>query len=64
MNVPKRAHNKFNKLYQEYKSPRALFGLAVTLNKLALASNDSNEAAKLQGLYGQSTFPSNTNSSI
>ena len=47
---PKKAHNKFNKLYQEFKSPRALFDLAVSLNKLAMASSDTNEAAKLQGI--------------
>ena len=47
---PKKAHNKFNKLYQEFKSPRALFGMAVSLNKLAMASSDTNEAAKLQGI--------------
>ena len=45
---PKRAHNKFKKLFQEYKSPRALFGLAASLNKLALTSDDPHEAKKLQ----------------
>ena len=46
---PQRAHNKFKKLYEEYKSPRALFGMATTLNKLALEKDDPHEARKLQG---------------
>ena len=45
---PRRAHNKFKKLFQEFKSPRALFGLAVSLNKLAMSSSDPHEAGKLQ----------------
>jgi aspartate beta-hydroxylase len=32
---PKKAHNKFKKLYVNYKSPRALFGMAVALKRLA-----------------------------
>ena len=45
---PKRAHNKFKKLFQQHKSPRALFGLAVSFNKLAMTSDDPHEATKLQ----------------
>ena len=45
---PKRAHNKFKILFHEHKSPRALFGLAVSLNKLAMTSDDPHEAKKLQ----------------
>ena len=35
---PKKAHNKFKKLYSKSnsQSPRALFGMATALNKLAL----------------------------
>ena len=45
---PKKAHNKFKKLYSKSKgqSPRALFGMATALNKLALKMAKKSENNK------------------
>ena len=43
---PKKAHNKFKKLFTEFKSPRAMFGMAVALNKLAMRTAKKSENLK------------------
>ena len=48
---PKKAHNGFKKLYVNFKSPRALFGMGVALNKLALRT--AQKAANLKTLTDQ-----------
>ena len=48
---PKKAHNGFKKLYVDFKSPRALFGMGVALNKLALRT--AQKAVNLKTLTDQ-----------
>ena len=43
---PKKAHNRFKKLYTDYKSPRALFGMARALNKLAMRTGKKSDNLK------------------
>ena len=46
---PKKAYKKFKRLFDDYKSPRALFGMAAALNNLAMTTQEPMEAAKWQG---------------
>ena len=48
---PKKAHNGFKKLYVDFQSPRALFGMGVALNKLAMRT--AQKAGNLQTLTDQ-----------
>ncbi len=46
---PKKAHNLYKRLFKKFKSPRALFGMAKALNKIAVAKIEASETRDRRG---------------
>ena len=46
---PQKAYKKFRQIYEDTKSPRALYGMAMCLNNMAINDPNSSEAFKRQG---------------